>query len=74
MQSGGTTTVKVDDRSYELDGEDVQLETVSVAGLEAETDGYVTIGLDTEITPELAREGLAREVVNRIQGQRAVFF
>jgi isoleucyl-tRNA synthetase len=70
LQGGATTTVQVADRAYELDGEDVVLETLSVEGLEAASDGVVTIGLVTEITPELAREGLARELLNRIQNQR----
>ncbi len=70
LQGGAKATVRVEDRAYELDGEDVVLETLSVEGLEAASDGVVTIGLVTEITPELAREGLARELLNRIQNQR----
>ena len=38
--------------------------------MEAATDGVVTIGLATELTPELEREGLAREILNRLQTQR----
>jgi len=30
----------------------------------------VTVALDTEITPELYREGMAREFVNRVQNMR----
>ena len=70
LQGGESTEVRIDDRSYVLAGDDVVLETVSVEGLEAATDGSVTIGLSTEITPALLREGTARELVNRIQTQR----
>ena len=70
LQGGGSATVQVGETAYPLDGEDVVLETLSVEGLEAATDGYVTLGLVTDISPELAREGLARELVNRIQNQR----
>ena len=37
--------------------------------LVAQEEG-VTVALDTSVTPELAREGLAREAVNRIQNLR----
>ena len=36
----------------------------------ASDDGGYVVGLDTEITPELADEGLARELVHRIQNLR----
>src|SRR5690606_15996252 len=35
-----------------------------------ERDGNLLLVLDTQITDELRKEGLAREVVNRLQGQR----
>ncbi|MCX8229492.1 MAG: isoleucine--tRNA ligase [Planctomycetota bacterium] len=70
LKGGGTTEVTVGDTTYALTGEDVLMETLSVEGLEAAGDGKVTLGLVTDITPELEREGLAREVLNRIQTQR----
>ncbi len=70
LQGGGEVEVQVGDNAYTLEGEDVVLETLSVEGLEAATDGVVTLGLVTEIDEGLAREGLARELVNRIQNQR----
>ncbi len=70
LQSGGSTLVEVGETAYELSGEDVVLETLSVEGLEAATDGDVTLGLVTEISPSLEAEGLAREVINRIQNTR----
>jgi isoleucyl-tRNA synthetase len=36
----------------------------------AEDDAGYAVGLDTRITPELADEGLARELVHRIQNAR----
>ncbi|HEV8574414.1 MAG TPA: isoleucine--tRNA ligase [Dehalococcoidia bacterium] len=36
----------------------------------AEDDAGYAVGLDTKVTPELADEGLARELVHRIQGMR----
>jgi isoleucyl-tRNA synthetase len=50
--------------------EDVVIQYLPAEGQEAETDGFVTIVLDTQLTPALEREGLAREVLNRVQTQR----
>jgi len=70
LQGGATVEVDLDGTPFLLEGEDIQLQTQSAEGMEAATDGYVTIGLVTELTPELACEGLAREVLNRLQTQR----
>ncbi|MEX2573020.1 MAG: DUF5915 domain-containing protein, partial [Balneolaceae bacterium] len=39
-------------------------------GWSVETDNNITVALDTELSDELVREGLAREFVNRIQNMR----
>lgn len=70
LQGGSSITLQAGDGEYEIDGDDVILETLSVDGLEAATDGLVTIGLATEINDSLLREGYAREIVNRVQGLR----
>jgi len=70
LQGGATAEVEANGNVYLLEGEDVMLQTRSAEGMEAETDGFVTIGLVTELTPELECEGLARELLNRIQTQR----
>ena len=61
--------------SVEVAGEvlsvDDILVTRAIAGdAVAQTDGDVTVALDTEITDELRAEGWAREVVNRVQNLR----
>jgi len=60
--------VDVLDRAVRMD--DIELRRAKHAGIEVETDNEVTVALDTEITPELASEGLAREFVNRVQVMR----
>ncbi|TAH34877.1 MAG: isoleucine--tRNA ligase [Planctomycetota bacterium] len=70
LQAGGRAELRAGGNVYALEGEDVLVETLNVRGLEAASDGMVTIALSTELTPELRAEGLAREVVNRIQTQR----
>lgn len=70
LQAGDSTEVEVDGEVYLLTQEDVHIETISVEGLEAATDGAVTVGLATELTDELRREGVARELVSRLQTLR----
>ncbi|NJC27306.1 isoleucine--tRNA ligase [Neolewinella antarctica] len=50
--------------------EDVTIATEDIPGWKVATDGELTVALDVTITPELAKEGLARELVNRIQNLR----
>jgi len=63
--------------TFELSGETISLTTDEVLvntepaeGLAVAADKLVTVAIDTVITPELKAEGLAREVVRRIQAQR----
>jgi isoleucyl-tRNA synthetase len=61
--------------SLELEGETLSAEDITLArealpGNASETQGGVTVVLDTNVTPELAAEGLAREMVSRIQNLR----
>jgi isoleucyl-tRNA synthetase len=50
--------------------EDVSVQTVTAEGWEVATAGSVQIALDTVLTDELRREGLARDVVRHIQQLR----
>ena len=70
LQGGEELSVEAGGESYTLVNEDIILQTESAEGLEAATDGYVTIGLNTEISAELRAEGIAREITNRLQTQR----
>ncbi|HEV3474635.1 MAG TPA: isoleucine--tRNA ligase [Actinomycetota bacterium] len=54
----------------EVGPEDVELERESVGGWGVAAEGGLTVGLDLEITPELARDGMARELVRFIQDAR----
>ena len=59
----------------EYEGKEILLEHVEVIsedvpGWLVQNEGSITVALDATITPELKREGLARELVNRIQNMR----
>jgi isoleucyl-tRNA synthetase len=53
-----------------LTSEDILLTREAASGGAIESQNGITVMLDTEITPELHAEGLARELVNRIQNLR----
>ena len=50
--------------------EDVEIKPEDIPGWQVATDGDVTVALDVTVTPELKREGTARELINRIQNIR----
>ena len=49
---------------------DCQISSEDMPGWLVASQGALTVALDIEITPELRQEGLARELVNRIQNLR----
>jgi isoleucyl-tRNA synthetase len=55
---------------YDLEPEDILLEAKDHAGFAVAVDSGYAVAVATTITPELADEGLAREVVRRIQDMR----
>ncbi len=66
LESG--TTIEI--LGKELTFEDIEIRRVKHEGVEVETDGELTVALDTTITLQLRQEGSAREFVNRIQNLR----
>jgi isoleucyl-tRNA synthetase len=53
-----------------LSGEDLLVQCQPLPACQAFTDGEVSVVMDTVLTSELIQEGLAREVINRIQKAR----
>ncbi len=49
---------------------DVEVISEDIPGWLVANEGNITVALDITITPELRREGIAREIVNRIQNIR----
>ena len=50
--------------------DDVEIIPEDVPGWLVANDGNITVALDVTVTPELKREGMARELINRIQNLR----
>ena len=55
---------------YSLVAEDVDIITEDMPGWLVANNGVITIALDIELTPALIEEGIARELINRIQNLR----
>jgi isoleucyl-tRNA synthetase len=53
-----------------LTTEDIEIVTTQKAGFAVESDGKLSVGIVTALTPELLDEGFAREMVNKIQNMR----
>lgn len=66
----GFLELEVDGVHCRLEGEDLEVLTQDIAGWEVASDGSITVALDITLTPELEREGLARELINRVQKHR----
>ena len=68
--AGETVQLEVDGQVEELNPNEVLVQTQPVAGLAVAADKLITVAVEAVITPELHREGLARELVRRIQDMR----
>ena len=56
--------------NYQVVPEDVEIVTEDMPGWLVSNNGILTIALDIELTDELIEEGIARELINRIQNLR----
>ncbi len=56
--------------SYTIGLEDVEIIAEDVAGWQVANLGNLTVALDIQISPELKQEGVARELINRVQNLR----
>ncbi|MFA6457369.1 MAG: DUF5915 domain-containing protein, partial [Bacteroidota bacterium] len=70
LNGDGTVPITVEGNPVTIVHEDVEIVAEEIKGWIVESDGKVTVALDTEITPELKTEGFAREFVSRIQNLR----
>ncbi len=68
--NGKMVIIHLEGFSMPLTLEDVQIERVVHEGLIAANQGLITIALDTHLDEALLLEGLAREVVNKINTMR----
>ncbi|HSR35500.1 MAG TPA: class I tRNA ligase family protein [Anaerolineae bacterium] len=72
FQAGLSVTLELDDNGpvVELLPEEVEVRTHGREGYAVAGDKNIVVAVDVTLTPELAREGLARDLVRRIQSMR----
>lgn len=63
-------TLNIENEAIVLETEDVEIIPVDIPGWKVANSGAITVALDVSVSEELRNEGLAREVVNRIQNLR----
>jgi isoleucyl-tRNA synthetase len=70
LRSAGKVSVEVDGAPVALGPDDVIVTQTPRTGWTVAAEGGETVGIEVDITPELRREGLAREVIRLIQDAR----
>ena len=70
LEDGGTAALEVDGETIEYLAEDVTVEREVTSDWVVQSDGPFVAALDPELTDGLRREGMAREVVHRVQRLR----
>ncbi|GGK73109.1 isoleucine--tRNA ligase [Rufibacter glacialis] len=70
MEREGFFEIAVEDDTTVLSREDVEIMSEDIPGWLVASEGALTVALDITITEELRLEGMARELVNRLQNLR----
>ena len=70
FEKAGTYTLTVEGQEAVIERADVEIISEDIPGWLVANEGRLTVALDITITEELRKEGLARELVNRIQNLR----
>ena len=70
LEANGRCVVTIEGQDCEVLLSDVEIATQDIPGWVVANDGNLTVALDIQLTPELVDEGIARELVNRIQNIR----
>ncbi len=70
FEQKGCCTLELEGKELHVEAGDVEILSEDIPGWLVANEGRLTVALDVSITEELRREGLARELVNRIQNLR----
>jgi len=70
IEKEGKIEIEVNGEMIILDASEVEISSQDIEGWLVASSGNITVALDVNISPELKKEGVARELVNRIQNMR----
>ena len=70
LESAGTIGVTVEGQELTVEAVDVDIISEDIPGWLVANEGNLTVALEVELTDELRNEGMAREIINRIQNMR----
>lgn len=70
VEESETYSLSLPSGSVQISAEDYEISSEDMPGWQVAVDGKLTIALDVTVNEELKREGVARELVNRIQNLR----
>ena len=70
FERDGMYSFDVDGQPVTVDVADVEIISEDMPGWLVSNEGNLTVALEVELTPELKNEGMARELINRIQNMR----
>ncbi len=70
LERDGHIVLDIDGTEHTVDIADVKIISEDIPGWLVANEDALTVALDIDITPELFREGLAREIINRVQNLR----
>ncbi len=70
IESEGKMSIELDGKMINLELSDVDISSKDIEGWLVANEGSITVALDVTISEELRKEGIARELINRIQNAR----
>ena len=70
LEGKGTLEIQLNEKNLTLERSDIEVSFKDIEGWQVAQGRGMTVALDMTLTPELIQEGLARELVNRIQNFR----
>ena len=70
LENKGTIAIQVDGQNLDVELADVEIISEDIPGWLVANEGSLTVALEVELTDELKQEGMAREIINRVQNIR----
>jgi len=70
IELDGKIPIELDGKMINLELSDVEISSKDIEGWLVANEGSITVALDVTISEELRKEGIARELINRIQNAR----